>query len=328
MPDQSTPLVTVGVPVYRGQDVLPVTLECMRTQSYGNLDVLISVDGTDEASIEASRPFLNDRRFRLHVQPARLGWAGNLNWTLQHRQGDFFIFQQHDDQVSPTYIADLVAAALQWPKASVCYSEMKITGHVDAMVRHKAILGDPISRALTHIERFDTSMLRGLIRSSALDRTGGVQTLDHESFGSDHRFMTELALAGEFRFVSGPTYFKRLHDANLHLKWYEWTEEKKRAAWTSLAAQIVEALVPAGRDRIERWHLLYTALERFIVSRGGDRWSLCTMDDADDEACLSLLAGIFRRVRDVSRIDIPSSLGASWPEIAARAAMRFERHPA
>jgi len=30
----SDPLVTIGVPVYRGQDALPVTLECVRTQTY------------------------------------------------------------------------------------------------------------------------------------------------------------------------------------------------------------------------------------------------------------------------------------------------------
>ena len=43
----SGPLVTIGVPVYRGEDDLPVTLECLRTQTYPHLDVLISVDAND-----------------------------------------------------------------------------------------------------------------------------------------------------------------------------------------------------------------------------------------------------------------------------------------
>ena len=41
------------------------------------------------------------------VQPSRLGWAGNTDWTMRQRRGDFYIFQQHDDQVTPTYVADL-----------------------------------------------------------------------------------------------------------------------------------------------------------------------------------------------------------------------------
>jgi glycosyltransferase involved in cell wall biosynthesis len=49
----SSPLVTIGVPVYQGQDELPVTLECLRTQTYPNLDVLISVDASDQDSARA-----------------------------------------------------------------------------------------------------------------------------------------------------------------------------------------------------------------------------------------------------------------------------------
>jgi glycosyltransferase involved in cell wall biosynthesis len=95
----NSPLVTVGVPVYRGQLELPVTLECLRTQTYPNLDVLISVDAADQESARACEPFLRrDARFRLQVQPSRLGWAGNTDWTMRERRGEFYIFQQHDDQ--------------------------------------------------------------------------------------------------------------------------------------------------------------------------------------------------------------------------------------
>ena len=107
----NSPLVTVGVPVYRGQQELPVTLECLRTQTYPNLDVLISVDAADQESATACEPFLRrDPRFRMQVQPSRLGWAGNTDWTMRERRGEFYIFQQHDDQVSPTYVADLARA--------------------------------------------------------------------------------------------------------------------------------------------------------------------------------------------------------------------------
>jgi glycosyltransferase involved in cell wall biosynthesis len=136
------PLVTVGVPVFRGAEMLPRALDSLRAQTYKNLDVLISVDGSDDCSAEASQPFLEDPMFRLAVQPDRLGWAGNTDWTMRHRRGDFYIFQQHDDYVSPTYVADLVEAANRWPEAAICYSQMEISGLENVMVRHKA-LGRP-----------------------------------------------------------------------------------------------------------------------------------------------------------------------------------------
>lgn len=262
------PLVTLGVPVFRGQDLLPAILECLRSQSYPNLDVLISVDGADEASAEAARPFLKDSRFRLHVQPTRLGWAGNTDWTMRHRRGEFYIYQQHDDVVSPTYVADLVEAAIKWPQAAICYSEMEISGIQTLKIRDQSLLGAPISRALTYLERLDSSMFRGLMRGSALDATAGLLLNEYDSYGSDYRLMAELALAGEFRFVQGPTYFKRVHAQGLQMKFQRWPEERKRAAWACLGAWMAEVIVPAAPSLEERWRLFYIVLDRFLVARG------------------------------------------------------------
>ena len=82
------PLVTVGVPAFRGRESLPVLLDCLAGQSYRNLDVLISIDAGDHETAEACTRFLrDDPRFRIHVQPTRLGWAGNTDWTMRNRRG-------------------------------------------------------------------------------------------------------------------------------------------------------------------------------------------------------------------------------------------------
>jgi len=63
--------------------LLPRLLDCILKQTYSNLDVLVSVDGPDPASVDACRPFLGDARVRMEVQPARLGWAGNTERTIR-----------------------------------------------------------------------------------------------------------------------------------------------------------------------------------------------------------------------------------------------------
>ena len=126
----------------------------------------------------------------------------------------------------------------------------------------------PSARALTHLEQLNTSMFRSLMRGSHLNCTGGLLINEFDSFGSDHRLMTELALAGEFRFVKGPTYFKRVHSQNLQMKFQHWSEERKRAAWAFFGAWMVEVIVPAGHSLEERWRLLNIVLDRFLVARG------------------------------------------------------------
>jgi glycosyltransferase involved in cell wall biosynthesis len=306
-PEMTGPLVTLGVPVFRGQDLLPAILECLRTQSYQNLDVLISVDGADEASAEAGRPFLKDSRFRLHVHPTRLGWAGNTDWTMRHRRGEFYIYQQHDDKVSPTYVADLVEAATKWPQASICYSEMEVSGIQNLRIRDQSLLGAPLSRALTYLERLDSSMFRGLMRGSALDATSGLLINEYNSYGSDYRLMAELAWAGEFRFVDGPTYFKRVHAQGVQMKYQSWPDERKRAAWACLGAWMVEVIVPPAPSLEERWRLFYIVLDRFLVARGWLRFMRGRADWFNFSGSgqrSGLLRAVVDRVRKSGKLDV------------------------
>jgi glycosyltransferase involved in cell wall biosynthesis len=266
------PLVTIGVPVYGGQSSLPVLLECLRTQTYQSIDVLISVDAADQGSAEACRPFLRqDSRFRMQVQPARLGWAGNTDWTMRERRGAFYIYQQHDDLISPTYVANLVEAAARWPDAAICFSKLQFTGQRSEEIRSPPILGDRKTRVLNSLRRLDWVPFRGLIRGSALDKTSGLLLSDFDpfdSFGTEHRFMAELALLGEVRFVEGPIYFKSWHGQNLSIKRGNWSRDHWITATACFAAWMIEVIAPAGDSVQERRRFFRIALERFV----GRRW--------------------------------------------------------
>jgi len=284
------PLVTIGVPVFRGVGLVEAALEDILGQTYPNLEVLISVDGGDEESARVCEPFLSDPRVRLTLQPDRLGWARNTNWLAQRRSGEFFVYQQQDDGLSADYIASLVEAAAIHPGASICYSAMIVESNgSQTRVEHRSVLGDALSRAFTHLERMDTSMFRGLIRSSALANASGIRSGDHESFGADLHFEAELAMQGEFRFVPGPIYYKRLHDRSTHLKWYDWPDAEKRLAWASLGARMLSALVRRERSHEERWHSFFAVLDRFATPRTGDRWIFCALPDDDAAGRLDIV---------------------------------------
>jgi glycosyltransferase involved in cell wall biosynthesis len=361
----SGPLVTIGVPVYQGQDDLPITLECLRTQSYSNLDVLISVDAGDQQSAQACEPFLRrDPRFRMQIQPSRLGWAGNTDWTMRERRGAFYIFQQHDDQVSPTYVADLVESALRYPDAAICYAKVQSTGITNQVMHGVPLLGQPIERVLTCLKFMDHAAFRGLIRASALARTSGLLLSDFDpfdSYGTEMRFLMELALLGEFRFVPGPTYYKRLHGANLYLKREKWSEHQKQRAWGCLAAWIVEVVVPAGRSQQERRRMFDMVIGRFLVPRNpwkrlrdpvrrlarssskalhpvrvlldwlksndplvrvvSDRWMLYEATDSRQRA--SVLRIVFGRLKNAGRFDPSSSLNSTWETLEEETNKRF-----
>lgn len=272
----NSPVVTIGMPVYRVGKELLVTLECIRAQTYPNLDILISVDAGDMETARACEPFLRqDPRIRMHVQPERLGWAGNTDWTMRERRGDFYVFQQHDDQVSPTYVADLVEAALRRPDAAICFSEIQETGLVNRITRGLTVAGSPTERLFAYLETMDCRPFRGLIRGSALASTSGLLLSGFDpfdSYGTEIRFMAELLLAGEFQLVAGPSYYKRMHGENLHLKRWKWSEQQKQLAWACLGAWMMEVVPLAGRRVDERQRLAFAVLDRFLRPHNPWEW--------------------------------------------------------
>ena len=200
---------------------------------------------------------------------------------MRERRGEFYIFQQHDDQVSPTYVEDLVTAARRFiPGAAICFAEMQCTGLRTMVLRGFPLSGSPIERATGYLETLDAVPFRGLIRGSALASASGLLLSEFdpfESFGTEFRFMAELAVLGEFQFVAGPTYYKRMHGTNLHLKRANWTESRKQRAWACLGAWMAEVFAPASHSPEESRRLFDTVLARFLV--GGHSWRWLTRSD-------------------------------------------------
>ena len=55
--------ITVGMPVYNGAEQVAAALKSLQEQTFQGFEVIISVDGNDQATADACRPFLADERF-------------------------------------------------------------------------------------------------------------------------------------------------------------------------------------------------------------------------------------------------------------------------
>jgi hypothetical protein len=231
-------------------------------------------------------------------------------------------------------------------------------------MRGVPLLGDPVARVLTCLKFMDHAAFRGLIRSTALARTSGLLLSDFDpfdSYGTEMRFLMELALLGEFRFVPGPVYYKRLHGANLYLKREKWPEHKKLRAWACLSAWAVEVIAPAGQSKVERRRMFDMVLDRFLVPRDpwkrlkdpvrrlahsrsaalhpirvvvdwlkrndplirsvSGRWMLYETTDPKQRA--AFLRIVFDRLKSAGRFDPATSLDSSWQTLEEEAHKRF-----
>lgn len=123
----STPLVSVCIPTYEGAKYLPFSLDCVCNQTYRNLEIVFSDDGSKDETLGIIQAFANTAPFPvklLHHQHTTL--AGNWNNCVAHASGEYIKFLFQDDVMNPNCVERLVGSALTDDSISLVFSSRNI----------------------------------------------------------------------------------------------------------------------------------------------------------------------------------------------------------
>lgn len=323
-----TERVAIGVPVYRGQAYLEETLQCVARQTYSAIDVLVSVDGADPTCEGIIRPFLADSRFKMVVQPERLGWVGNINWLLAHSDAEYWLFQQQDDLIDDRYVEALVDHARRHSEAALVYSDMNPFGRIEGQFAPAPPVRDrsPLMRQLIMLHgHYAAFAFRGLARLDARRRAGPIRTNDCANFGVDIAWVAALARTGELHHVPEPLYRKRYHANNTESLWWNWPRETRLAAWPWHTADMLDVALAVGGSASELRLLWLAAVERLTSALTAGY--LFAVDELTSDEREGLLDAFLARVRATTAHDIPVLLDAGWPQIERLAHEFFWRPP-
>ena len=273
------PAVFVAIPVWRGQDVIHESIRALQAQTFTNWRAAISIDGADAASAEACQGYCVDPRVSVHVQPERLGWAGNLNWLMARCDAEYFIYWPQDDFATTNYLRILFAHSERRPEVACAFAEVQWFGARSDRALVPSVTGLALDRVRTQIETLSFLPFRGLVRRAALQEAGPLRMEAEEAAFEDLVWNVRLARAGELHLVPGPLYFKRAHRENTHSAWLAWPPDRRRAAWRTCAMGILEAALSAAA-RTDWPALLDLVVDRFTEARPGRS---LIFDPADDE---------------------------------------------
>ncbi len=309
-------LVTIGVPVYRGEAFLEETLKSIQAQTYREFEAIMSLDGPDPACEEICGRFTGDSRFRLVVQPRRLGWVGNLNWLLSQITGEFWYYHQQDDLADERYVETLLTYAYRTPAAALVYCDVVPFGRIEGYFEQpSSVLGTTAlvrQMALLH-EQFPAFAFRGLTRTEAVRQAGGVPTNDVDNFGCDIAWLAGIALSGELHRVPLSLYRKRYHWSNTESTWWAWTKEMRLRAWSAHCVDMLEQALRAGGTAQELRLLWFAAIERLTSPRAASH-VLC-LDELTTDDRRTMFESFMQRARASTVHEIPSLLDAKWDEI-------------
>jgi len=262
--------IFVAVPVFDGVDFVAETLESIQAQTYKDFAVLISVDGNDQRSAQECKPFLSDARFRMSVQPHRLGWAANLNWLMGQCSEDFYCYWQQDDTCEPSYLAVLKKTLTQHPEAVCAFSDLRWFGTRADLVSTPSSTGRALDRVLDQIEHGHYVPFRGLIRRQSLHAAGPIRLTPNNSALQDQVWLAKLVGLGPWQRAEGTLYFKRGHENETHRKWEASEHDAaRRNTWLEWGLGMLEAAlrVATAEEREAIVNLLVRRLTQATQSR-------------------------------------------------------------
>ncbi len=114
-----SPLVTVGVAVYNGEDFIAEALTSILEGTYRNWELLVVNDRSPDRSVDIIRSF-TDPRIRLVENEVNLGLVGVRNRILQESQGDYIAWLDQDDLAFPDRLATQVSFLETHPDYALC----------------------------------------------------------------------------------------------------------------------------------------------------------------------------------------------------------------
>ncbi len=262
--NKKTPQVSIGLPVYNGDDYLANALESILEQTFTDFEVIISdnasTDGTEAICQEYAE---RDSRIRYFRSEKNYGASWNYNRTFELAAGELFRWAAHDDLLTPTLLEKSVHIMDLHPEIVLCTTWVQdIDEHGDDVeVKQSRVGGDlPLPhqrfRGLSMVRAaFNCEEIFGLIRADILRKTPLIAPYSD----SDRTLLAELGLYGPFYEIPEPLFLHRLHPKGSVVVN---PSRQERTAWFDTSA--VNRLV------FPSWRQLRELL--FVVWRGPVSW--------------------------------------------------------
>ncbi len=244
----TVPRVTIGLPIYNGQNYLAQTMDSILAQTYRDFEIIISDNASTDQTEAICREYAaRDARVHYYRNEANIGASANYNRVFELGQGAYFKWAAHDDLLAPTYLERCVEVLDRYPDVVLAYTQAKAIddkGNIVKIYPGKHHFASPMPR-----ERFYEFVLDphpvvavfGLMRREVLGRT----RLIGKYSGSDRPLLSELSLLGKFYEVPEHLFFYRFHEEQ------SWGGNK-----SSQAQQAWYDPLRAGKITFPQWRLL------------------------------------------------------------------------
>jgi glycosyltransferase involved in cell wall biosynthesis len=230
----TTPRLSVGLPVYNGEKYIAASIEALLGQTFEDFELIISDNASTDATPDICLDYAKaDKRIRVIRQPRNLGLAPNHNVVRDAARGEFFKWAAADDLYGRDLFRSCVEALDRYPDVVLAHAYegvVDVDGNVTQAMEYPLV-----TDAARPSERFRSFLFgssglfdstdparRGMLRVdndgilSFCDEYGVIRTevlrsaKPHGSYHHPDRIIVcELLLRGKFHITPEWLYFRR-----------------------------------------------------------------------------------------------------------------------
>jgi glycosyltransferase involved in cell wall biosynthesis len=234
------PRVSIGLPVYNGDNFLAAAIDTLLNQTFTDFELIISDNASTDGTEAMCREYAaKDPRVQYHRSETNYGAAWNFNNTFHLARGEYFKWAAHDDTHHPEFLARCVEVLDRSPEIVLCFSK---TTFIDESGKEYKEYDYRIDFAETPLRKrffhfvcggYIVQEIFGLIRSEVLRDT----KLIDGYLGSDLVLLGNLTLSGNFYQIPECLFQHREHEdrsmknpagADNATQWYDSSKSGKR----------------------------------------------------------------------------------------------------
>jgi glycosyltransferase involved in cell wall biosynthesis len=220
------PRVSIGLPVFNGENYLAETLDSILGQTFADFELIISDNASTDRTEAICRQYAaQDRRIRYVRNPTNLGAARNYNRAFELARGEYFKWNGHDDPLARVFLERCVEVLDRDPGVVLCFARNRAIDErgedhdVGALTARTFVPKPQLASSDAHVRFYHAVVadypqgaIFGLIRRSVLAQTPLIGSYR----SSDLTLLGDLALRGRFHQVTETLQYRRFHPHQGH----------------------------------------------------------------------------------------------------------------
>ncbi|MCA1439883.1 glycosyltransferase [Ensifer sp. IC4062] len=258
---------SIAVPTYNGAETISESLNCIRSQSFEDFEVVIcdnaSTDGTSEICAEFAR---QDKRFRHVRSNINVPVMENFRKALSLGEADYFMWRADDDLTDENHLEATVKALDREREARLAVTPVH---RINTSTGREADYPLPVSEGADRLSRAKATLLGchpswfyGLWRRDAVVEDMAVLRDYPYAWAADHLTTMRAMINGQVAFAPEATFTQRImREGSYHLQPAERLAARRK--YVEIARRIIAETDYSAKEKI----VLKKALEQHANKR-------------------------------------------------------------